>query len=130
MISPYDILTSSGKYPDRPLFSNKEIRENASELSRRVSVLMQDYIKLCVSSGFRTLEANQAAGGAKSSNHLKGLAVDIHDLGHYLLRDYEQKKEESLLVKHDLYLEHPDHTRTWTHLQITPPRSGNRVFVP
>lgn len=130
MISPYDILTSSGRYPDRPLFSSQKIRENAAETSRRVSALIEDFLKSCVSSGYRTPDANRMTGGARLSNHMMGTAVDIFSLGHWLKKDFLENGDNSLLVKHDLYLEDPDYTPTWTHLQITPPRSGKRVFIP
>lgn len=130
MISPYDVLTSSGRYPSRPLFSSQEIRENATETARRVSALIADFIKTCVSSGYRTPDANSAAGGARQSNHMKGTAVDLFSLPHYLASEWERDPKNCLLEKHDLYMEHPDYTKTWCHLQTTPTKSGRRVFIP
>lgn len=132
IITPYDVLTSSNRYPERMLWDecDQEVRENALIHSRKLTALMDDLIQRLISSGFRTTESNQDAGGAKRSNHMKGLATDLINFGHYLKQDYLKNKENSLLVKHDLYLEDPDFTPTWTHLQSTPPRSGKRIFIP
>lgn len=130
--STQDILTSQGKYPARAMHDEctEEVQENASELKRRANGLLEDFFKLWLSSGFRTESANKAAKGAKKSAHKKGCALDLVTLGHFLKSDYKINKQKSLLVKHDLYLEDPDHTPTWTHLQSVPPRSGKRVFIP
>lgn len=133
MISTKDILTSQGKYPARAMHDEctEEVQENASELARRVNALLLDFFKIWLSSGFRTTTANQSTqGAAKKSNHMKGLAIDLATLGFYLKTDYEINKDKSLLVKHDLYLEDPEYTKTWTHLQSAPPASGKRVFIP
>jgi hypothetical protein len=36
----------------------------------------------------------------------------------------------AVLEELQLWLEHPDATPGWCHLQILPPRSGRRVFYP
>lgn len=132
IITPYDILTSSNRYPERMLWEecDQEVRENAQVLARKITALMEDVNKRLISSGFRTTESNKDAGGAKKSNHRRALAADLINIGHYLKQDYLQNKGNSLLVKHDLYLEDPDYTPTWTHLQSVPPRSGKRIFIP
>jgi hypothetical protein len=138
MFKPEDILTSQGKYPDRA--SHREctelVKENSEELAKRVNALLDDFFKLWMSSGFRTSSSNASTpGAAPQSNHKKGVALDLMTLGFFLKKDYQEnvKKgtpEKSLLVKHDLYLEDPEYTKDWTHLQFIPPRSGNRVFIP
>lgn len=132
MITPYDILTSSHKYPERMLWDEctQEVRENTHVLARRVTALLEDLMPRMVSSGFRTTGSNQDAGGAKKSNHMRGTALDLISIAHFLKKDYLANKENSLLVKHDLYLEDPDYTPSWCHLQTTPPKSGKRIFIP
>ena len=132
LISPYDVLTSSGRYPDRLLYKEctQEVRRNAEILAGRTSALIADFLKHCVSSGFRHSEANDMVGGSKKSNHMKGAALDIYSLAHWLKKDWIENGEDSLLVKHDLYLEDPDYTSSWCHLQTVPPGSGRRVFIP
>ena len=132
-ITTQDILTSQGKYPARLMHEEctEEVQKNADELARRVTALLEDFFKNWISSGFRTSSANQKTPGAsKKSNHMQACALDLSTLGQYLKTDYKINKEKSLLVKHDLYLEDPDYTPTWTHLQSLPPKSGKRVFIP
>lgn len=81
---------------------------------------------LHVSSGYRTVEHNKAIGGAPHSNHLTGKACDFSD------PDGAIKKwclaNLPILVKLGLYMEHPDSSPTWCHLQTKPTK--NRVFRP
>lgn len=132
-IAPQDILTSQGKYSARathPECTDK-VKKNSKELAKRVSALLEDFFKQWLSSGFRTQDANRATvGAAKLSNHMKGLALDLLSLAHFLKKDFELNKEKSLLVKHDLYMEDPEYTKEWCHLQSVAPKSGNRVFIP
>lgn len=132
IVTPYDILTSSDRYPERMLWDecDQSVRESSQVLARKISAIVSDLLQRLISSGFRTTESNQDAGGAKKSNHMTGHASDLINFGHYLKQDYLKNGESSLLVKHDLYLEDPDYTPTWTHLQDIPPRSGRRVFIP
>lgn len=133
MINSQDILTSQGKYPEREkhIECTVTVRDNSERLAKKVSALLEDFFKRWVSSGFRTQSSNaKTKGAALLSRHMKGSAIDLLNLGAYLKKDYLENKEKSLLVKHDLYLEDPDYTPTWTHLQDDPPRSGKRVFIP
>lgn len=65
---------------------------------------------------------------AMGSSHLYGCAIDIADA------DGELKawllKNQSKLVELGLWMEHPDSTKTWCHLQTIRPKSGNRFFRP
>jgi uncharacterized protein YcbK (DUF882 family) len=88
---------------------------------------------MIVTSGLRDA-AQQAdlikAGKSKAtkSMHLVGLAADIADpdgaLGRWCLSNAK------LLESIGLWMEHPDHTPGWVHMQASPPRSGNRFFIP
>lgn len=66
--------------------------------------------------------------GAPKSNHKQGLAVDIYDPHNEL--DKWCMANRSVLVEYGIWLEHPDATPGWCHMQVVPPRSGNRVFRP
>lgn len=77
---------------------------------------------------YRSPEHNARVGGAKKSSHLTGCACDIADAD-CKLKDYLRMNIE-LLEECDLYAEDFDSTPTWVHLQINPPKSGNRVFKP
>lgn len=66
--------------------------------------------------------------GAPKSNHKMGLAVDIYDPDDKI--DNWCMNNLSILAVYGVWLEHPDATKGWCHLQVVPPRSGNRVFRP
>lgn len=141
MITLNDILTSSNTYPERlnsPELTD-EVRANSMILLEKVNALIKDLgITSCkVSSGFRTGAANSNAGGAKKSTHMLGVALDILDdkeqsLAKKIEEDYNTNKENSLLVKHGLYMESPKHTighyTNWVHLQTR--HTINRIFIP
>lgn len=84
-----------------------------------------------VSSGWRPAAVNAATpNAAKRSNHMLGKAVDIFDpngkIDAWLMTPAGQDALKAL----GLWLEHPDSTPRWSHWQIVPPGSGNRVFRP
>jgi hypothetical protein len=127
MITVEDILTSSGKHRDREQSPECtiEVRANAKELCDRVNGLLVRLGRATkVSSGFRTIASNKAAGGASKSNHLTGKAVDLADPDGVL----DGLITETLLTEFDLYREDPARTPTWVHLQIQRPSSGKRTF--
>ena len=84
---------------------------------------------MVINSGLRSAEQNGSIpGAAKKSNHLLGLAADIRDrdrsLAKYCLENL------NILQECGLWMEDPQATPTWCHLQCVPPRSGSRVFKP
>lgn len=83
-------------------------------------------IPMFVTSGYRTLEHNAAIGGSKNSAHLYCMAADFEDKSR-LLRDF-CLANIPLLESCGLWMESPDATPTWIHLQIRPAHS--RVFIP
>jgi len=141
MITLKDYLTSSGAYPAREKSPEltPEIVSNANKLLEKVNALLADLgiDKVRVSSGFRPLAVNATVkNAAKKSHHTTGNAIDIVDdskqsLSLKLLKDAEDNKQSSLLAKHGLYMEHPQHTigknTNWTHLQQIAPGSKSLV---
>lgn len=75
---------------------------------------------------YSCIDHNRAIGGALNSNHCKGLAVDIRDIDGSI----KDLMTEQVLKELDLYMEHPSKTKGWCHLQVIPPKSGNRIFLP
>jgi len=67
-------------------------------------------------------------GAAKGSKHLSCQAIDLEDRDGRL--DAWCMAHLGVLEELQLWLEHPDATPGWCHLQILPPRSGLRVFYP
>jgi hypothetical protein len=123
MISIREILM--GREVASPL--TPEMYDNLTKLVIAVNKLREAYGKpLTVSSGYRPAAANAAAGGAKRSAHLSAEACDFSDpkgeLDAWCMANLDK------LEAWGLWLEHPDSTPTWTHVDIRP--RANRVFKP
>lgn len=127
-------ITASGKYPERlkSLELTPELIDNANKLVDVINSFLfelGDIKEIVVSSGFRPSDVNNnTPGAAKKSNHTKCLAVDIADANGSI--DKIMMDNLELLKKHGLYLEDPQFTKNWSHVQITAPKSGKRVFIP
>lgn len=139
MITAKDVIDSSGKYPDRSMFADAAVLENAGALAAALTRLETSFGRAFeLSSGFRPQHVNKTTpGAAAGSLHMQGKAADVVDdreLAVYCLSDLR------LLEHFGLWLEDPRYTRVrdqatrdwrfWVHLQITPPKSGKRVFIP
>lgn len=118
-----------------------EIRDAATETVRRVNLVLfamaKDGVHLAADpetgslshSGWRPPAVNAATrNAAPKSNHLKGKACDLYDPKGLL--DAWCMAHLDVLEGIGLWLEHPDSTAGWSHVQTVPPRSGRRVFRP
>lgn len=128
MLTPDDVLTSSGKYPDRAKSAEctQETKDNVAKLIVAVNSLLEDLgiTEVKVSSGFRTASANAALpNSAKKSNHCLGRAVDLEDKDGALKALVLAKPD--LLHKHQLWMESKESTPTWMHLD-----NANRIDRP
>ena len=82
-----------------------------------------------ISSGFRTLAANKAAGGANKSLHMDCKAIDFEDF--YGEIDHKVEKNFQLLDKYQLWLENPEKTPSWSHWDIgNRTKRAKRIFTP
>ncbi len=79
-----------------------------------------------VSSGFRTSQANKSAKGTTKSAHMTGQACDLVDPQGKLAQAV--LANPSVLEKYGLYMENPQVTKGWIHLQLRPTK--NRIFTP
>lgn len=124
MFSLSDYLMGRGTSPEW----NIEKEQYASVLLGRVNNLLEflNYKDgtLQISSGFRTQAINKKSGGAPNSGHCLGKAIDIKDSSGLL----KKQITKDMLIQFDLYMEHPLHTPTWCHLDIT--KRINRIFIP
>ena len=83
-----------------------------------------------VRSGWRPPAVNAVTPHAsRTSLHMQCLAVDIEDETHALAL-WAMANADTVLRDLALWLEHPTATSTWCHVQLRPPDSGNRVFIP
>lgn len=103
-------------------------KRNLEDLIRKVNALGYQP-PMRASSCLRSIKDQQRINPkAMGSSHLYGAAVDIADPDGKLkawLKAHPQK-----LVECGLWMEHPDYTNGWTHLQIYAPKSMNRMFKP
>lgn len=107
----------------------QEVDANATKLLEAVNTFLANYRPIIIiSSGWRPKTYNAKIGGATSSNHITGLAIDIKDTDgsvfKYVLQNLELAKQLGL------YFEDKRWTPTWVHIQLVKPKSGNRIFVP
>lgn len=124
-ITKQDLLMGRAKEADL----DAELFDNLQILADRLNKFFEAYSgPLRITSGYRPLEANAAAGGAKQSKHMICAAADIADadckVWDYCLRNLE------LAATLGLWFEDKRWTPTWVHLQIQAPKSGKRIFVP
>jgi hypothetical protein len=118
-----------------------EMQRNATILLGRVNALIAEYESTGKKITINTLTKSQVSGakyggfrtqdcavGAPRSSHKLAMAVDIIDRDNAF--DDWITANPDVLVKHNLYREHPDHTKSWCHLSTKAPKSGNRTFKP
>lgn len=125
MITKAEILMGRIAEKDLPA----DLAANLDKLHKAINKLRAAYGKpMIVSSGYRSPEQNAAAKGAKKSNHMACLAADFHDADGKL--DEWCMANLPILEECGIFLEHPEATKNWTHVQVVAPKSGNRVFRP
>jgi hypothetical protein len=123
MITPEEYLM--GRDKDFPLDMRQAI--NMADLLSRVNHLIASLkINTRVSSGYRPSSINKKIGGAKMSTHTVCAGVDLYDskgeIGSLL------KSNVKILEEYGLYLENPEHTKGWVHLDTKTRK--NRIFIP
>lgn len=135
MITLKDWVTASGKYPDRE--KSEELTEEVKKTAEAFLAVLNDFLEELtpgvehkVSSGFRPSTVNsKLPNAAKKSLHMTGLACDLEDPDNELDKLIQSKPE--LLDKYGLWLEHPDSTPKWTHLDKgTRTQRKIRIFHP
>lgn len=108
----------------------QEISDNLDKLLVVMNQVREAYGKaMVVTSGWRPPEINaHTPGAAMHSKHQIGLAVDISDpvgdVRRYVLANLSMMKDLGL------YMEDFNWCPGWVHLQLGPPSSGHRIFIP
>lgn len=112
---------------------SKELSDNADKTIEIVNAFLKDIgvnWEIEVSSGFRPASINNATKGAGLlSNHIRCLAVDIIDISpHPLMKLILENLDKA--EKHGVYFEDFNWSPSWVHIQIVPPKSGKRIYIP
>ncbi len=110
----------------------EEISNNIDKLLIALNKFREAYGKpMIVSSGWRPESINKSVGGAKKSNHMVGLACDFKDPKGEIDAFAVEMDKAGKLKEWGLWLEHPDNSPGWIHLDIKD--RGNRksnIFKP
>ena len=108
----------------------ERLRDNAViTVERANGLLARAGMTGIVTSGWRPHAINALVPNASPrSKHLSCEAIDLDDEDDAL--DDWCMRNLAALEEIGLWLEHPDATPGWCHLQIVPPRSRRRVFMP
>lgn len=98
----------------------KEISDNIDKLLEPLNKIRELYGKpMIVSSGWRPPSINATVkGAATKSNHTIGLACDFSDPDGSLDAFCKELDAKGKLKEMGLWLESPDHTKGWCHLDI------------
>lgn len=90
-----------------------------------------DFAGSQLASGWRPPSINgKTPGASATSRHMTGEAADLYDPTGAVDAWLMSPRGQTALVRIGLWMEHPDSTPGWAHVQTVPPRSGNRVFRP
>jgi hypothetical protein len=90
-----------------------------------------DFAGSQLNSGWRPPSINACTAGASATSlHMTGEACDLHDPTGELDAWLMTPEGQFTLVELGLWLEHPEATPGWAHVQTRPPRSGARTFRP
>ena len=135
-----EMCKTSAKTADGNIPSHVHI-ENLKRLTKWLEMLRDEWNSrygegddpIIINSGYRSPQVNKAVGGASTSNHLTGCAVDIRCLGieqalRYattLLDISDESKEEF----DELLIERSPKGTYWLHFAVRPPSQENRRKV-
>lgn len=121
-----------GRDKEYPLALTPQIEKNAAMTVQLANMLLLKFGEgRKVNSGWRPPAVNVATpNAAMNSKHMTGQAIDLADpdgdLDEWLL----SAEGQAVLEELGLWMEHPACTKSWTHVQTVPPKSGRRTFYP
>lgn len=108
------------------------MRVNMRKLLLIINRLRHEYGKpFIVTSGYRPAAINKQIKGATNSLHILCAAIDIFDGDPQgAIKRFMMEHGNKRILENGLYMESPMYTPRHIHLQILPPASGNRIFIP
>lgn len=108
------------------------INDNAQVTVEKANELLQRAGRsdiATVNSGWRPKSVNDVtANSGASSKHITAEAIDLPDADRTLATWCVDNLD--VLEEIGLWMENPRWTPTWVHVQIVPPKSGRRVYIP
>ena len=124
--------TEDGNIPSRVVIENlRNLCENWLEDLRYSYNTLYHKGGVIINSGYRSPEVNRLAGGAPTSNHLTGCAVDIHVAGFEqairyaaILLDISEGTKRDF---DELYIERNSAGRYWIHFAVRPKDNRRRI---
>ena len=124
--------TEDGNIPSRVVIENlRNLCENWLEDLRYSYNTLYHKGGVIINSGYRSPEVNRLAGGAPTSNHLTGCAVDIHVSGFEqairyaaILLDISEGTKRDF---DELYIERNSAGRYWIHFAVRPKDNRRRI---
>ncbi|MFP5300053.1 D-Ala-D-Ala carboxypeptidase family metallohydrolase [Cobetia sp. SIMBA_158] len=100
----------------------QELRNKINRHHRRESESRE--LPVIITSGYRGPALNEAIGGSKTSQHMKGQAVDIHVPG------MTARELVDFIVKHMTgYDQMIEEFASWTHVSVTPNPRGEVLIA-
>lgn len=106
----------------------------AAAVSEGVPIGIDEKTGTPVASGLRPKVLNDRTQNAGAdSTHIWGLGLDLQDiLPARLLARFALRcaRPGGMLERWGLYMERPQWTPDWVHLQLRAPKSGRRVYIP
>ena len=132
------VKSLDGNIPSRVVIENlkrlcpwlEELRARYNKLYVMPSACVSPEEPIIITSGYRSPDVNKAVGGAYSSNHLTGCAVDIRCVGveqaiRYaaILLDIADDRQEDY---DELLIERNRKGHYWVHFAVCPPKEVNR----
>ena len=112
---------------------NEEQLENMKLIGEKVFEPLREWVggPIKINSFFRGLPLNTAIGGAKSSQHMKGQAMDIDDtFGHATNAEMYNWVKENLDFDQMIWEFGTDENPNWVHISyVSPEKNRNRCLL-
>ena len=121
-----------GREREFPTAMTPQIEKNAIYTVQLANALLARFGEgRKVNSGWRPPSVNAGVpNAAPNSKHMTGQAIDLADPEGDLDDWLMSAEGQAALTEIGLWMEHPACTKSWTHVQTVPPKSGRRVFYP
>lgn len=128
MIFSVDELLQAGSHKWNKKDVDTVTLRNLEDLCRKINALGYKPPMRATSCLRSLADQKRINPSALGSSHLYGCAVDIADADGKL--KVWCKANQKKLIECGLWMESPEVTKTWCHLQIYCPKSMNRIFNP